>query len=610
MRRRVNVISPEEKRNSKETKKTLLKLGKSWKKYLGWRIVSFILLIVCVVTGIYAPQALSDLTNVINDGRVGHNVNRDKVFHYGIILVILYSVTFVSNILSTLIRTAISSFYTKDLREQISIKINKIPLRYFDTHSIGDILSRLTNDVDRIGQSFSQSVATRIYSFFRIIGARIARLTTQWARALICIARIPVRAILLFFIRKFAGPQFLKRQQDVGDVNGIVEENDNGQRVIKLFSAEEKRNKRFEDKNQALSKSRFRSELYGGLRMPIRTFRSYVCYALVCLSGGLFRVNGSRGVTMGTITAFLRYVNLFRNPLTQIAQSRNSLQGAAASGRRVFSFLEEKERENEDDKKYVFLHGEEEETKGEVEFDHVSFGYNESREIIHDFSAKIKPGRKVAIVGPTGAGKTTRVNLLERFYEVNSGSIKIDGVDIKDRKREEVHALFAMVLQDTWVFDGTLRENLVYNNKDVKEDDIKNAIHDAHLTHFVRSLPGGLDYEIKADSVISGGQKQLITIARARLKKAPLLILDEATSNVDTRTEEKIQEARDQLSKGKTSFVIAHRLSTIKNADLILVRKDGNIVEQGTHESLLAENGFYASLYNAQFALSAENLID
>lgn len=605
-----NFVSPDQKRNAKETKTTLLKLAKSWKKYFGWRLVSFILLIVCVVTGIYAPQALSDLTNVINNGTVSQNVDRDQVFHYGILLVILYSVSFLANVLSTLIRSVISRLYSKDLREQISVKINKIPLRYFDSHTIGDTLSILTNDVDTIGQSFSQSIANVVYSIFRIVGSIIARLATQWARALICIARLPIMGLLLFFIRKFAGPQFLKRQQDVGDVNSVVEENYNGQMVIKLFNAEGKRKAKFEKKNQSLKKSMFRAELFGGLRRPVRNFRSYVCYALVCLSGGLFRSQGTLGVTRGTITAFLRYVNLFRNPLTQIAQSMNSLQGAAASGRRVFAFLEEKERADETDKPYLFLENGEEKTKGEVDFDHVSFSYDESREIIHDFSAKIKPGRKVAIVGPTGAGKTTMVNLLERFYEVNSGTIRIDGKEIKDRKREEVHSLFAMVLQDTWIFDGSLKENLVYNSKDVTDEDIKNAIHDAHLTHFVRSLPGGLDYEIKADNVISGGQKQLITIARARLKKAPLLILDEATSNVDTRTEEKIQEARDHLSKGKTSFVIAHRLSTIKNADLILVRKDGNIVEQGTHDELLKKNGFYASLYNAQFALSGENLID
>ena len=595
------------KRNTKESRKTLAKLALSWKKYVGWRILSFVLLILCVVTGIYAPQILSKLTNIINDGTVGKNVDRDKVFRYGITLLIFYLVTFFANVISTRIRTVISMLYTKDLREQISVKINKIPLRYFDSHAIGDILSRLTNDVDRIGQSFSQSIATMVYSLFRIVGARIARLTTQWARALVCIARLPLRGIFLALIRKFASPQFLKRQKDVGEVNAIVEENDNGQRVIKLFNAEKKRNDKFERANRSLKESRFKSELYGGVRRPIRSFRSYVCYALVCLLGGLFRSQNRFNVTRGTITAFLMYVNLFQSPLTQIAQSRNSLQGAVASGKRVFDFLEASEREDEEKKEYLFCKDGKEEVKGAVEFDNVCFGYDEGKEIIHGFSAKINPGRKVAIVGPTGAGKTTMVNLLERFYEVNSGAIKIDGVDIKKRKREEVHSLFAMVLQDTWVFEGTIRENLVYNNRDVTDGDIQNAIHDAHLTHFVRSLPGGLDYEIKADSAISGGQKQLITIARARLKKAPLLILDEATSNVDTRTEEKIQEAMDRLSKGKTSFVIAHRLSTIKNADLILVRKDGNIVEQGTHESLLKQNGFYASLYNAQFALAGDS---
>lgn len=341
---------------------------------------------------------------------------------------------------------------------------------------------------------------------------------------------------------------------------------------------------------------------------PVMGFMSYLGYAAVCVAGGLLINSPEASITMGTVTAFLMYVNLFQSPLTQIAQAMNSLQSAAASGARVFKFLGQKELSDETAKPLYFA---DKKVKGEVEFDHIHFSYDDSREIIHDFSAVIKPGMKVAIVGPTGAGKTTMVNLLMRFYETNSGSIKIDGVPIKDMKREEIHSLFAMVLQDTWVFDGTLRENLAYNTQNLSEEDFKEVIHDAHLTHFVRALPGGLDYEIKDGAMISGGQKQLITIARAMLKRAPMLILDEATSNVDTRTEEKIQEAMDRLSKGKTSFVIAHRLSTIKNSDLILVMKDGNIIEQGNHESLMKQNGFYASLYNSQFNIDAsQNMID
>ncbi len=582
-----------------ETKKNLKKILSSMKKYWVGMIIAAILLTGSVVIAIYSPQVTSTLTNVINDNALSQQVPLERVGQLAVLSLILYTSTMVFNFLSSYIMTTISMRYSQMLRNQINEKINKIPLRYFDNNTIGDILSRLTNDVDMIAQSMQQSLSTMISSFFMLFGTLIAMLFTSWQMALVCIATLPVMGIVLGIILKVAGPKFLKRQALLGEVNGIVEENYNGQLIIKVFNAEDNINQDFSQKNNQLRKTMFQAELLGGLMQPVMNFISYVTYALVCLTGGLL-MDANAGVTMGTITAFLLYVNLFQSPLSQIAQATNSMQSAAASGKRVFDFLDEKELEDESNKQKQLS-----EVKGEVVFDSIHFGYDENREIIHDFSAKVKPGMKVAIVGPTGAGKTTMVNLLMRFYEVNQGNIYIDGVNIKDMSREEVHNLFAMVLQETWVFDGTLRENMIYNTKNVTEEDIKNVIHDAHLTHFVRGLPGGLDYQITGESQISGGQRQLITIARAMLKKAPLLILDEATSNVDTRTEEKIQEAMDRLMKGKTSFVIAHRLSTIKNADLILVMKDGNIIEQGNHPQLMEQEGFYASLFNSQFTLEA-----
>jgi len=402
---------------------------------------------------------------------------------------------------------------------------------------------------------------------------------------------------------KLAMPQFIKRQNLIGKVNGIVEENYGGQLVIKCFNASKRVNENFEKENKELQKTMTKAQFFGGLMQPLMSFISYIAYAAVCIAGGIFLDQEFGGVDMGTITAFLVYINLFQSPLSQIAQGLNTMQTAAAANSRVSEFLNEKELTPNKSDKYVFQGSDlKEHIKGEVEFDHVRFGYEENQEIIHDFSCKIKPGMKVAIVGPTGAGKTTMVNLLMRFYEVNSGDIKIDGVSTKDISREEIHDIFGMVLQDTWMFEGTIRENIVYNTPNVTDKDIEEVCREANITHFIHTLPGGLDYVVTDDASISGGQKQLITIARAMLRKAPLLILDEATSNVDTRTEELIQEAMDKLTKGRTSFVIAHRLSTIKNADIILVMNNGNIIEQGNHDELMKKNGFYASLYNSQFA--------
>lgn len=605
-------MNPTRRMGSKELKKSLFQIGASMKKYYGWMAAALIAVVLSVVISIYAPQVLRDLTDEItklNGSGVDNDAVLARITRFGWELVIFYAANFVLSFLSSFVMADVSQRYSQSLRRQIEDKINNLPLRYFDSNSTGDILSRLTNDVDMVAQSMQESVSMLVSSVLTLVAAIVAMFVTSWQMALVAIALLPLMVVSLVLILKVAGPQFKRRQKLVGEVDGLVEENYNGQLIIRVFNAGGRAKADFDGKNRDLMGAMFRAETFGGLMQPVMSFFSYVSYAAVCISGGLL-MNAGAGVTMGTITAFLVYVNLYQSPLTQIAQAMNSLQSAAASGSRVFEFLAEKELENENGKPNLLLNSKDSSVRGEVVFDNVSFSYEPEREIIHDFSAHVLPGMKVAIVGPTGAGKTTMVNLLMRFYETGKGKITIDGVDIRDMPRSEIHSIFAMVLQDTWVFHGTLRENLAYNTPNLTDEDFKNVIHDAHLTHFVRALPNGLDTEIGSSSSLSGGQKQLITIARAMLKKAPLLILDEATSNVDTRTEEKIQESMDRLTKGKTAFVIAHRLSTIRNADLILVMKDGDIVEQGTHDSLMERNGFYASLYNAQFSLEGGETFD
>lgn len=565
-------------------------------------IVSSLLMIGSVVCQIIAPSILKELTNEIAYNALSHSIDIDFIIEKALILILIYALVGVSSYVSSYVMTTISQLLSMRLRTKITKKINDVPLSYFDSHQFGDILSRLTNDVDQIGQSLQQSVSMIIQSFLLIIGVLIAMFVTSWQMALTTLISVPFMAVFLIIVTKFAMPQFRARQETLGDVNSVVEEDYNGQLVIKCFNAEEKVKADFERSNQALKNAMFKAQCFGGLMQPLVSFISYVAYAAVFVVGGLLVVNDP-AFSYGIITEFMIYVNLFQSPLSQIAQAMNTMQMAAASSSRVFSFLNEKELEDESDKKYVFKdENGKEQVKGQVEFKNVCFSYDDSREIIHNFSAKISPGMKVAIVGPTGAGKTTLVNLLMRFYEVTSGEILIDGVSSKDMPREEIHDIFGMVLQDTWLFRGTIKENLVYNTKDVEQETIDKACKEANIAHYIKVLPGGYNYLLEDESSVSGGQKQLMTIARAMIKDAPLLILDEATSNVDTRTEEKIQEAMDRMTKGRTSFVIAHRLSTIKNADLILVMRNGNIVEQGTHDQLMAQNGFYASLYNSQFS--------
>lgn len=565
-------------------------------------IVSSLLMIGSVVCQIIAPSILKELTNEIAYNALSHSIDIDFIIEKALILILIYALVGVSSYVSSYVMTTISQLLSMRLRTKITKKINDVPLSYFDSHQFGDILSRLTNDVDQIGQSLQQSVSMIVQSVLLIIGVLIAMFVTSWQMALTTLISVPFMAVFLIIVTKFAMPQFRARQETLGDVNAVVEEDYNGQLVIKCFNAEEKVKADFERSNQALKNAMFKAQCFGGLMQPLVSFISYVAYAAVFVVGGLLVVNDP-AFSYGIITEFMIYVNLFQSPLSQIAQAMNTMQMAAASSSRVFSFLNEKELEDESDKKYVFKdENGKEQVKGQVEFKNVCFSYDDSREIIHNFSAKISPGMKVAIVGPTGAGKTTLVNLLMRFYEVTSGEILIDGVSSKDMPREEIHDIFGMVLQDTWLFRGTIKENLVYNTEGVEQETIDKACKEANIAHYIKVLPGGYNYMLEDESSVSGGQKQLMTIARAMIKDAPLLILDEATSNVDTRTEEKIQEAMDRMTKGRTSFVIAHRLSTIKNADLILVMRNGNIVEQGTHDQLMAQNGFYASLYNSQFS--------
>ncbi len=583
----------------KASKDAYKKLFKSLKPYLIPILVSMIFVVGSVIISILAPQYLKDLTNEIQSGSAMGNINLDKVWDIATIMIVLYSVNALLAYLSGYIMSIVTQKYGYNLRKEISSKINRMPLSYFDTHQYGDTLSRVTNDVDTITQSLQQSITMLLQSISMLIGVLIAMFVSNWIMALTVLATLPLAIFQTIFITKLAIPRFKQRQKYTGKVNAIVEENFTGAIIIKLFNAEKKREEAFNESNEELHSAMIKAQIFGGMMMPIMTFISYFAYVAVCVVGGLLMAY-DMGITFGMISAFLVYVNLFQSPLSQLAQSMNTVQMAAAASDRVFELLEEPEEINEDNKEYLLLK-DGNEIKGKVEFRNVKFGYNQDKIIIPNFSAIIEPGMKVAIVGPTGAGKTTIVNLLMRFYEVNEGDILIDGVSIKDMSRKEIRDIFGMVLQDSWIFDGTIRENVVYSKKNVSDEELNNALKNASLYHYVDTLEHKADTHLNGENSLSQGQRQLVTIARAFIENAPLTILDEATSNVDTRTEIQIQKAMDNLTNGRTSFVIAHRLSTIKNADLILVLKDGNIIEQGNHDELMNLNGFYKTLYNSQF---------
>ena len=522
-------------------------------------------------------------------------MNMDKIKSISLFLVILYVLSALFTFIQSILMTDVANKFAKKLRSNISKKINKLPLKYFDKNLSGDILSRVTNDVDTIAQSMNQSLASLVSSVTLFIGSIIMMFYTNYIMAFTAILSSLIGFVFMIKILSKSQKYFTARQVELGKLNGHIEEIYSGLNVVKVYNGKNESDKKFDELNKSVYECNRKSQFLSGLMMPIMNFIGNFGYVAVCIVGALLVSKDM--ITFGVIIAFITYVRLFTNPLSQIAQGLTSLQSTAAASERVFEFLEEPELEKENVTKTL----DKAKAKGEVEFNHVKFGYDSDKIIIRDFNAKIKPGQKVAIVGPTGAGKTTMVNLLMRFYEINSGDIKIDGVNIKDLSRENIHDLFTMVLQDTWLFNGTVKENIVYNNENVTDEEVIDVCKKVGVHHFIKTLPNGYDSYLSDIDSVSSGQRQLLTIARGMIDHKPLLILDEATSNVDTRTEELVQKAMDKLSEGKTSFIIAHRLSTIKNADLILVMKDGNIIEQGNHDELIKENGFYANLYNSQF---------
>ncbi len=527
------------------------------------------------------------------------SMDMDAVKRIAFMLFIMYLFSALLSFVQGLCMTDVANKFAKSLRSRISVKINKLPLRYFDLHSIGDILSRVTNDVDTIAQSMNQSLGMLATSITLFIGSIIMMFYTNWILALTAIGASIIGFIGMFSILSKSQKYFVARQEELGKLNGHIEEIYSGLNVVKVYNGKKESDKKFDELNKKVCEANRKSQFLSGLMQPLMGFIGNFGYVAVCIVGALLTMNDI--ITFGVIIAFITYVRLFTNPLSQIAQSMTSLQSTAAASERVFEFLDEKEM-NSQEEITKFL--DKDLVKGEIEFENVVFQYdNNDKPTIKNFSAIAKPGQKVAIVGPTGAGKTTMVNLLMKFYDIDSGDIRIDGVSTKDLKRENIHSLFTMVLQDTWLFEGTIRENIVYNREGIADEQILEACKEVGISHFIKTLPKGLDSVLGENDSISAGQRQLLTIARGMIENSPFLILDEATSNVDTRTEKLVQDAMDKLTRGKTSFIIAHRLSTIKNADLILVMKEGNIVEQGNHEELMKQNGSYAELYNSQFEL-------
>lgn len=552
---------------------------------------------------VYATTFLKELTDYIENasGEAGGILAMSEVIDMGNVMRLCLTLAgmYIGSALCTFFQSylmaGVNQKIARLLRSDIAAKIERLPMRYFDSHTVGDMLSRVTNDVDTVAQSMNASIATAITATVQIVVVVVMMFLTNWQMTLTAFATVPLSLGVLFLVVRVSQKHFKAQQRELGTLNGLAEEYYSGLELLRAYNAEDRAVAEFERQNEKLKRAMYRANTLSGISHPLTTFVSKLGYVAICVVGGILMAQNR--ATLGALAAFLIYINLFQSPLSQLGQVAGQFQSAAAAAGRVFEFLEEKE-EPEEMPTAVLVP---ETVRGEVEFSHVRFGYNPGKTIIRDFNAKIKPGQKVAIVGPTGAGKTTLVNLLMRFYEAE-GEIKIDGVPIRNMSRQNVRELFSMVLQDAWVFEGTLKENIIYCKENVTQEQIKKAVIGADIYHMVDSLPQGGDTVI-SDSSLSGGQKQLITIARAMVDDAPMLILDEATSNVDTRTEQTIQRAMDKLTEGKTSFVIAHRLSTVKNADLILVLDHGDIVEQGTHAELLQKNGFYSKLYNSQFAV-------
>jgi ATP-binding cassette subfamily B protein len=573
----------------------------TWKKLLGYcrkYTIGIVLALVCSILGtvltLMGPDKLSEMTNYITDGLLT-GIDMDQICRIGMTLVAMYLASYVLTATQGWTMATITQRVTRQMRSDISHKINRLPMSYYNRTSTGDVLSRVTNDVDMIGQSLNQSLGNFVHAVVLFAGSLVMMLKTNGIMTLTAVTSSLLGFVFMFLIMGRSQKYFTRQQKCLGQLNGHVEEMYAGHTVVRAYNGEENAGKIFDEMNQKLYESGLRAQCLAGIMQPLMGFIGNLGYVAVCVVGGAMVLEDK--ISFGVIVAFMMYVRYFTQPLSQIAQAMQSLQSAAAAGGRVFEFLEAEEMEDESSKTATLKN-----VQGHVEFDHVKFGYEDTdKTVIHDFSAEAKPGQKVAIVGPTGAGKTTLVNLLMRFHEIQDGEIRIDGVSTKQMKREDVHSQFCMVLQDTWIFEGTVRENLVYCGEAVSDEKITKACKAVGLDHYIRTLPKGYDTVLNDQVNLSQGQKQQLTIARAMIADKPMLILDEATSSVDTRTEQQIQNAMDLLMENRTSFVIAHRLSTIKNSDLILVLKDGDIIESGTHDELLADNGFYAELYNSQF---------
>lgn len=587
----------------KEKKKNMFApLGKVFaymKNSIPAIIVALILAAAAAVLTIIGPDKIGEMTTLMQKGLYGE-VDMSGITKIGITLAVIYIAGAVFNFIQHYIMATVTLKTSKRMRGNLSEKINKVPMSYFNKTSQGDILSRITNDISTLQQGLANSMPVIVSAAAQFVGCLIMMFATEWRLALCVLGVTFIGMFLLMMIVGRSQKYFVAKQQSLGELNGYVEEMYTGHEVVRISRAGKKINQKFDKLNATVYETNWKSQFFSGVMQPLMNVIGNIGYVAVCVVGSALALNGK--IEFGVIISFILYVRLFTSPLTQIAQGMTNLQTASASARRIFDFLESEELSDESEKTAVL-----DDAKGNVEFKNVRFSYpdNPDKVIIKNFSANVKSGQKVAIVGPTGAGKTTMVNLLMRFFEINSGSILIDGVPISDLKRENLHELFGMVLQDTWLFEGTVRENLVYNMQDVSDDELERVCKTCGISHFVHSLPQGFDTVLSESTMISAGQKQLLTIARAMLQNAPMLILDEATSSVDTRTEAIIQKAMDELTKDRTSFVIAHRLSTIKNSDLILVMKDGDVIESGNHDDLMAKGGFYSELYNSQFEQTA-----
>lgn len=589
----------------KNFKSTMVKLLGYCKNYIPVIIFALIAAVIGTVLQIIGPDRLKELTNeimkglpaLINGMPVINSIDIEAVENIAWILVSLYVSSMLLNFFQSFVMATVTQKISKKMRSDISQKINQLPLSYFDKTSYGDVLSRVTNDVDAIGQTLNQSIGSLISSITMFFGALIMMFYNSWILTLTAVGASLIGFVLMIIIMQKSQKHFKVQQQELGHINGHIEEIYSGHNVVKVYNGSKEAKSIFESINDKLYGSAWKSQFLSGLMMPIMHFLGNFSYVAVCVVGASLAMNNT--ITFGVIVAFMIYIRLFTQPLSQFAQAFNNLQRTAAASERVFEFLEEKELEDESHKNKRLN-----EIRGNVEFRNVRFGYTPEKTIIHNFSTSIKAGQKVAIVGPTGAGKTTMVNLLMRFYELDSGEILLDGIPISQVPREDVRKQFGMVLQDTWIFEGTIKENIVYSKPNVTDDEVVAACKTVGVHHFIQTMPDGYNTILNDKSSLSEGQKQLVTIARAMIQNAPLLILDEATSSVDTRTERIVQKAMDKLMVGRTTFVIAHRLSTIKNADLILVMKDGDIIESGNHTELLENGGFYAELYNSQFVVA------